>query len=177
MEMLVSISIMGILVSLFLVNYRAGSRGSELTLASQHALSDMRLVQNNSLGSVRYNGQVPQGGWGVHIDTTSGNNNKYIVFADINGNHAYDGAAESNPSYGGKTVKLPENIFITRIEYHGGLSKTWSDFVFLPPMPKTIIWDGVGTTTEADIMLRHIVTGEDKTIYSNIHGLLQVVHP
>jgi prepilin-type N-terminal cleavage/methylation domain-containing protein len=177
MEVVVSIGIMALLLSLFLVNYRVGSRGSELVLAAQNALSDMRLVQNNSLGSVRYNGQVPLGGWGVHFDTSASNNRRYIVFADIDGDHNYDGAGESNPSYGGRTIDLPENISIAGIEYHGGISKTWSDFVFLPPLPKTIIWDGAGTTTEATIILEHGVTGENKSIYSNIHGLLQIVHP
>lgn len=173
LELMVSLGIMAILIGSFVVNYRGGSRNSELGLAAQKLVSDIRMVQNSALGTTRYNGKVPIGGWGLHFDKTSGNNLAYTVFADVDGDKNYDGASESNAVYGGRRMNLPENISISELLFNAAPKNT-IDVIFLPPDPETLIWDGFSTTTNATIRIRHSVTGVTKDAYVNFFGLIEV---
>jgi prepilin-type N-terminal cleavage/methylation domain-containing protein len=173
LELMVSLGIIAILIGVFVVNYRGGSRNSELALAAQKMVSDMRLVQNSALGSTPYNGKVPAGGWGVHFNKLTGNNTVYTIFADVDGDMSYDSPSESNPAYGARTVRLPDYINISEILFNG-TPKNSIDTVFIPPDPETMIWDGFGTTTNATIRLRHSVTGVTKNIFVNFFGLIEV---
>ena len=67
-ELLVSIFIIAIMSSIFLVNYHATNKRSELGMVKQKLASDIRLAQNYSLSDKEYeSGKTPKGGWGGHF--------------------------------------------------------------------------------------------------------------
>lgn len=171
-ELLVSLAIIALLLGSFIVNYRGGSRNSELALTSQKVVSDLRSVQNSTLGSSRYNGLVPKGGWGIHFSKVSGSNTYYTIFADIDGDKSYDNPAESNPVYGGRQIDLPPDTVINELLFNT-TPKNSLDILFLPPDPETIIWDGLSTTTLATIRLRHSITTATKDVTVNFFGMIE----
>lgn len=173
LELVVSMGIIALLVGAFVTNYRGGSRNSELSLAAQKMVSDIRVAQNRALGSTPYNGKVPEGGWGVHFDKTSGNNTQYTIFADVNGNMAYDAPSESDPAYGGRTFVLPSYVSISEILFDSN-PRNSVDAVFVPPDPETEIWDGFSTTTNTTITITNSASGVSKNVYVNFFGLIEI---
>ncbi|MDD5528300.1 MAG: prepilin-type N-terminal cleavage/methylation domain-containing protein [Patescibacteria group bacterium] len=176
LEVVVSLFIITMMITLFLANYNAGTRSSDLSLGGQKVASDIRAAQNKALGSTAYNGGFPAGGWGAHFDTA--NNNRYIIFADANApaNMKYDSSPdEANPAYGGQTISLPANIVISSISTNDPSNPSPSslDITFLPPDPITRIYDGVGTSTVATITFKQTTTNKTVGVSVNALGLIQ----
>ncbi len=170
LEVLITLFIITLLTAMFLTNYRSGSRNTDLTFAAQKLVSDIRMAQNNSLGSVLYNATTTSGGWGIHFDTS--NNTKYLIFADKNNNKLYDNG-EAIDAFGGRTVALPANIIIDNID-SGGSSRTQIDVTFLPPDPVTrIYWAAFSSSTAATIRLKETTQGKTKNLNINVLGLVE----
>ncbi len=166
-ELLVSIAIMTILIGVFLVNYRGADNRTELNLSAQRMVSFIRLAQNNTLGSAEYNGQIPEGGWGVHFDLASSTNDFYI-YADLDEDMQMD-SGEYNTSYGARKITLPSGIYLA--------STTMGDLVditFLPPDPTTTIWDGFSSSTYVRIQLEE-PEGSRKRVLVNMFGLIEAL--
>jgi len=157
-EMLVSIFIIALMSGVFLVNYRAGGKGTELKNTAQKMASDIRLVQNYCLGAKDFNNAATPGGWGVVIEQ---NNNRYHIFADQNQNKTRQSAAESF-----MTINLPADVEISAMT--GGNTAT---IVFVPPDPATYI---NGTSQEIAITLRDKNTLKTLVIRVNKVGLIEV---
>jgi len=179
LEVIVTLFIITLLTSLFLTNYRAGSRNTDLTFAMQKLVSDIRTAQNNSLGSVFYNATTTLGGWGVHFDIAAGNNTAYFIFADQNNNKVYDNG-EAVETAGGQTITLPANIVIDRLIDSSGAGDSHFrlDITFLPPDPVTrIYWDGNSSSSKATIGLRETVQEQTKSLIVNKLGLIEINNP
>lgn len=149
-EMIVSISIIVLLTTLFLANYRSGQRSSELSLAAQKLASDIRLAQNYSLGAKEFNGSVPQGGWCIYINNSSNYKTLYVLGADyLAGGNKQCNVWASPSSELFKQVDLPSGITIDQIVAHKNSDSTnyyingTIDIVFIPPDPTTSIRDRV----------------------------------
>ncbi|MFA5248011.1 MAG: prepilin-type N-terminal cleavage/methylation domain-containing protein [Patescibacteria group bacterium] len=173
-ELLVSVSIIAFLMSIFITNYRGGSRQLELSLAAQKMASDIRLAQSKGLGSAEYNNSVPAGGWGVYFDR-SVNDKRYLVFADLNNNKIYD-AGEAITGYGGSTVDLPINISISDLKFNVSTTNRLN-ITFVPPDPTTNIYSSSfspATTTFGSIVLRESTDNSISTIKVNSFGLIEV---
>lgn len=168
LELIVSISIITMLIAIFLTNYSGTSRRTELIMASQKMVTDIRLAQNNTLGSVEYNNQIPLGGWGVHFDIST-NDEIYYIFADLDGNSQYD-AGEADKDYGGRLMHLPDNIYIENIDKGNVV-----DITFLPPDPEAIIYDGSPTSSDVTLTLKETKNNSTKDLYINFFGLIEVV--
>jgi type II secretory pathway pseudopilin PulG len=172
LEVIVSLAIITMLITIFLTNYNAGSRNNDLTFAAQKMISDIRLAQNNALGLAAYGGSLPPGGWGIHLSASQ--NTAYLLFADANAvpNHIYD-SGEAVTASGGRTFTLPANLIIDYLE-SGGSSRTALDITFLPPDPSTMIYYGAfSSSTNAVIRLKDTVTGKTKNVNVNILGLIE----
>jgi prepilin-type N-terminal cleavage/methylation domain-containing protein len=170
-EVLISLFIIVVMTTVFLANYKGGERSNNLFLAQQQLISDLRTSQNKGLGSTSYNGSFPAGGWGVHLSTASPNN--YIIFADVNGNDAYE-AGEADPIKGGQTVLLPPGIIINSLLTVDGVSSPASlDITSLPPDPVTRIYNGAATSSIGYITLKNTVTSRTSIIMVNALGLIQ----
>jgi len=157
MELMVSTFIITLISGIFLANYHSTNKRSELILVAQKLVSNIRLMQVNSLGAVELANEVPEGGWGVHFNQGYSN---YIIFADIDGDYIYDG----NEEY--KTISLPGNIIINSIDIGNS-----ADIVFAPPDPITYI----NTDPVTNVRIELTDGESSKTIEVNFLGLIDMV--
>jgi prepilin-type N-terminal cleavage/methylation domain-containing protein len=190
LEMLTSVFIIVMMTAFFIANYRSNNKRSDLTMTAQKLVADIHAAQNNTLGLNKYGTVVPPGGWGVHFDL-SGNPGQYILFADMNypassepgqersadsGFMRYDNG-EGDSGSGARVVTLPAGVFIDTITTGNGTT-TAGNVTFLPPDPKTNIFDEVTTATSTwmTISLRDKRENMIKTIKVNFLGLAEVIN-
>lgn len=172
-ELIVSMSIIIMLTVLFLVNYRQSNQRTDLTMTTQVMIADIHLAQANALGLIKYNSSIPSGGWGLFCSSREGDNNRYVIFADINDNHQYD-EGEADPNLGGKIVMLPKNIFIDSFYMENSSSSDLS-ISFIPPDPITVIFDGANEKKKVQIILKESVNNTTKNIVVYFTGLVDIV--
>lgn len=160
-ELLVSIFIITIMSGFFMVNYHSTNKRSEIGIVKQKVASNIRLAQNNSLGSKTYDGiNTPGGGWGVHFNLADPTH--YIIFADKNapnGNQAYDSGEAI------ETKTLPAGITINSLS-----PANIVDIVFFPPDPVTYI-NGLNNAN-ALITLKENINNSTAQISVNFFGLI-----
>ena len=165
-ELLVSISIIVTMTTLFLVNYHSTNERTALILAAQKLVSDIRVAQNKSLGSSEYGADnIPTGGWGIHVEEGGLN---YTIFADDDGDYAFD-VGEDNISYGAEFLKFPPNVSIAKTIINT-VEVASLDIVFLPPNPVTYI-NGIGSAS-AEIILVENASLSTSTKEINYFGLI-----
>lgn len=158
-ELITSIAIIGIVSAVFIVNYRSSEGKSKIKMITQKAASDIRLAQSYSLGSNEFNGSFPTGGWGVHFDISAPNS--YIIFADQDGDRAYD----ANEKF--KEVFLLGVVRLDSLSIAGNLA----DIVFLPPAPITYINGAENSEVKIYFIDKNNVK---KSIQINFLGLIDV---
>ena len=177
-ELIVSIGIIAMVTGIFLANYSSANRRTDLTMTSQKMVTDIHMAQNYALGLARYglsgSTNVPIGGWGIHFDLQNYGNNKYIIFADDNGNTVYDEGSENVLANGAQVTTLPNNITISAINMLGNSSNK-ADITFVPPDPLTIITGSLATSSLVDIVLKDTKTNAIKTVRINFLGLAEVM--
>lgn len=161
-EMLVSISIIGIMSGLLLANYHDSNKRFELVNTAQIVAGNVRLAQNFTLGLKEFGALTPVGGWGVHFDKDA---NSYAIFADIDGNNVYDVSEKYD-----KNTDLPIGVAIESISV-GGTGGASADIVFLPPDPVTYINES--SSTDMIITLKD-TNNTVKSVFVNYLGLIEV---
>jgi prepilin-type N-terminal cleavage/methylation domain-containing protein len=167
-ELITSVALIGIISAIFIANYRTGIKRTDLVMTTQTAVADIRLAQANALGLIKYEDEVPAGGWGVFFSTAA--SSSYVIFADKNNNGRFD-SGENTEASGGRTVSLPGNIRIDQVSLGGQ-----ANIIFLPPDPTTnISIDGGATTTAVTILMKELNDGTIKTIRVNFLGLAEVI--
>ncbi len=172
-ELIVSMSIITLLTALFLANYHSVNRRTDLTMAAQVLVTDIRMAQANALGLMKYDGLVPAGGWGVAFDADQTGNTQYSIFADENDNQNID-SGEAAANLGGRVVDLPPNIEIDRI-YVNTNGEQSACVTFLPPDPITRISGSSATGTIMEIRLHEKLNDTTKTVRVNFLGLIEVI--
>jgi len=163
LEMMVSISIIALITAIFLVNYHSTNQVTSFANALQKLSSDIRVAQNNSLGSKDFNGTVPRGGWGAHFNMAS--SSQYIIFADINGNGQYDAGEEY------QITNFAQNVGISSTSPAGPLL----DITFRPPDPTTL-FNGTSTISNAAVNIKDTVNNLSKTVEVNFLGMIDLVN-
>ncbi len=188
-EMITSISLIVMITATFMANYRSNNKRTDLIMTAQSLVADIHAAQNNTLGLVKYGTAVPAGGWGVHFSMNTPR--QYIIFADLDrpdsnepgqiwaadpGYMLYDPTTEGDTSKGARVITLPQGIEITSIEVFGAsVDANMVNITFLPPDPKTNIYNGFSKATSVRITLRDLRSGTVKTIRVNFLGLVEVV--
>lgn len=178
-ELLVSIGIIAVVTSAFLISYNQYKKSANLNMATQEIVSNIRRVQNYALASKEdASGSIPDGGWGIYFDVA--NNDELIVFADTNSNGVYNLGEEY------ESIILPKEIIVKKNKYPniGGIfNKTCekTSLVYKPPTPKITIKGKdcavpAGTNANPDLSYVEIqnTKGEIKTIKFNNFGLIDV---
>jgi len=164
-ELIVSVSIIALVSSIFLANFhKYGSKGN-VDMSAQKIASDIRMIQSYAFGLKEFNGSRPEGGWGIYFNKA--NNDEYIVFADDNDGHDYDVLEEY------RTIKT-NNTQISNLKVNG-TNKNWISVIAEPPNPTIWICDNTpdcSTTTNAEIILES--SDEQKTIEINCFGLIDI---
>lgn len=175
-ELIVSISIIALLSALFLANYRSTSRRTDLVMAAQTLVTDIRFAQANALGLIKYDDEVPAGGWGIYAsaaNVAANGNTGYTLFADENDDQIMN-TGEAAANLGGKRIDLPPNIVIDRLTL-GTSEVSAANITFLPPDPITRLRGSAGTSTVLEIRLREKVNDTTKTVRVNFLGLVEVI--
>lgn len=192
-EMLISLSIFAVITVMAVANFRAGAQGDELRVSARLVASTVRRAQTQAIagssvffcrggsdeGKVCATGDdldcggggtcvrdIPKA-WGVRISALEGENRAVTVFADTNGNGAYDEgeAVRSEAISPGPFVSVvsvePDDVGVL-------------DIVFTPPKPKTT-FNGSTAIGVATIELRHRHTDAAQFVTVNrISGLVTV---
>lgn len=83
-ELLVSTTILIVIFSFVLANFRAGQYGGELDVITRQIIDGVSTVRIMTLGGqVTPAGIFPAGGYGVSFDTNTNNRNRFVLFADL----------------------------------------------------------------------------------------------
>jgi len=188
LEMITSMSLIVIITTIFIANYRSSNRRTDLVMTAQKLVADIHMAQNNALGLVKYNGEVPAGGWGIHFDKTEPKH--YIMFADLNkpasddlwdtrvaeiGYMRFDDG-EGEVASGARVIDLPTGVEIVSLEIiNADDAFNIANVTFLPPDPKTNIFNEIATSTFLQIGLRDAREGKVKTVRVNFLGLVEVI--
>lgn len=185
-ELIVSISIIAMVTTIFVINYQGSTKRTDLIMTAQMVVADIHRAQNNALGLVKYGGEVPAGGWGVHFDIN--NPTKYYIFADLEapneiGNLIFSESTEGDVNKGARMIELPSNIEIAALRHNlaDTNSLPFMNIVFLPPDPRTDIYYDVlepATSTDMFVFLRDKNDPDEdnyKVIQANILGLVEVL--
>ncbi len=162
-ELLVAIAIIGIIAAIVLPSYNKARNSKELLLAREQIAGDIRMAQNYSYNVLKFNdGSFPAGGYGIDFSLSRGT---YIIFADINSNQNYDGAAEVF-----QEISFPGNVEMSLLEGDGN-PVNFADVVFKPPYGNVSIKSsGIGYA-ELEIKIKNS-DGETKTITVNDSRLI-----
>ena len=173
-ELLVSIGIIVLISGLFLASYRTANKQAELTRSVSDLSSSYRKALNQTLGLTEFDGTVPEGGWGVHIDLNY-DTTKYYVFADRDNNGQFDDG-EVNQEAGGEIMNTPRNIDIDSIVING-TNVSYLDVIYIPPYPTIILYspDITGEITEAEITMLNSETGNTRAVEVNFLGLVDML--
>jgi prepilin-type N-terminal cleavage/methylation domain-containing protein len=171
-EMLVSLSIIGLLAGTFLVNYHSYGQTGNLNLAAHKLASDIRQVQNLTLGLKDFNGTSPLGGWGINIQKGG---SSYLIFADKDSSRTY---TDSTELY--RQINLPSDIKIENIRGvdSSGISYATANtlnIIFEPPDPVTHLnADSLTNCRKVKIILKLNSQNKTSTTTINLLGLIDV---
>lgn len=183
-EMLVSLSIFGIITGFVMANFRVGSQSDELRASSLIVAGVIRRAQTAALtgelvrfcrdeagsdgvvcttdedcsGGTCIN-DVPRGGYGIRLETAEANKRFLVSFADTNSNGAFDDGEQ----YRRDTVSA--NIFVS-VDSLSPADEGVLDIVFVPPRP-TIKFNNSTGEPLATIVLKHRSTSRTKTVTVN----------
>ena len=102
-DLMISIGIFGVITTMVMVNYRAGTRNDTVRQSASISASILKRAQTMTLTGALTAGAFPQGGYGVRFDEVD--NNTMILFADIDGNFAYTLATDTVI----ESINLPGN--------------------------------------------------------------------
>ncbi len=131
-EMLVSISIIALISTVFLSYSRSQESVNFLNRFSQKLMNDLKEARNNALNmkdlTDPFTNKFIYCGWGVHFDK---NNNEYFLFKD----KCLSGKNEGNNQYGSEDIKFSS----FKIGQGVSLETNINDLVFLPPQPKVCV--------------------------------------
>ena len=178
-EITIVVTIIALLGTIFIANYRGGERQFALKRSAHKLSQDMRAVQEMAMSSqttpLEFGPETfPKGGYGIHFKK---DRSFYIVFADCNGNGEADetGAAltcedatELNPFPETiETIFLEENINVFDLSPISGGNTL--EITFFPPDPIVTINPSANS---ASIILSF--DGQTKTVSINSVGLIDI---
>jgi prepilin-type N-terminal cleavage/methylation domain-containing protein len=159
-EMLVSISVIVLISTLILFSYHRLREDFSLRRAAQNIVFSFRDVQTSAIAVKKFQPTGTFPGYGIHFDMV--NNNKYIIFADVNNNKIYD---PGNGCYDAPTECDEEFILEKPIKIKDLCGNEKSDpsnaqcalssldIVFLRPDPKIFLTANLGSQSFNDVKI------------------------
>jgi Tfp pilus assembly protein FimT len=161
-ELVAVAAIIVLMLGIIFTNWRSGSKDLLLSRAAHKLAQDIRRAGEMAMSAKEFQGQVPQGGYGIYL--TTANSGSYILYADSNGNEKYD-ASDGKV----ETIYFENDVFIKVI------SQDNLSINFKPPIPKIEIKGTSSELTEAEITLS-LQSNPNKTkkVIVNTAGLIEV---
>lgn len=184
-EMLISLSIFAVVTAFVTANFRAGRQSDEIRMSTQLLATSIRRAQTMAISGqtspycqggtndkkVCLTGtdaecgggtcirDIPRG-YGIRLTTVAPDNRKAILFADIDGDRAYDvGEALRQDN-------VTPGVFVG-VSALNPVSSNALDIVFEPPKPK--VWfNNSAAAPIATVTLSHATTGRTKNVTINL---------
>lgn len=144
LELLVSVSIIGLTMTIGIVNYRSHERSSGLSSVVSEFRSVARQAQMRVLNGELSNGSKPVGGYGLLINST-----EYYLIA----NHDDNTNCNSGNEIIIEKIVLSNNVLIDQ-------SNTCVIFTF----PETVTYINGSASGQLDILFTQSGSGESKTV-------------
>jgi prepilin-type N-terminal cleavage/methylation domain-containing protein len=165
-EMVATISIMMLISSLILANYRSGEKSIKLSSAANQLASRVRLAENYAINLKEdQSGTVPAGGWGVYVQQGTG---AYFLFKDSDGSGDCANNCNSASPERSQSFVLPNNITVTAINPNNAGR---GNIAFNPPDPNVLV-NGLNDT-DIEITIRSSENNNTKKIKVNSYGLVE----
>ena len=159
-ELIVVISIIGLMSVAILANYRNAEKKYLVGQTAQKLASDIRKAQNMAMSGVDISG-TNRYGYGIYVRQAD---NYYIIYADVNGNSSHQPVDLTI-----ETIYFPEGIEVDSILP----ISSRVDIYFESPDPVTYINYPTPAGTAA-ITLKYKDTSFTKTVTATGAGLVQV---
>jgi prepilin-type N-terminal cleavage/methylation domain-containing protein len=153
-ELVVSASIIAIISTLVIANFRGANQRSSLENEAERLSSVIRQAQINALVGMTVDGVRPIGGFGVHLIACA-TDCHYSLFADTSGDYLYNTSEEIQ-----NLGMLDDNVYIKT------LPNSPLDIDFTPPKGVAYI-NGADTTDEVRVTLGFANTDYEKTLVIN----------
>ncbi|MFH0951239.1 MAG: hypothetical protein V1765_02075 [bacterium] len=177
MEIMVSISIIIVVLSLTVVNYKGANKRTEIIIWADKLVSDIRLMENNALAVKTFNDDSTRNLWGIYFNTSNAETTgHYVLYNDENGNQIFD----SGETY--RDIILPNHIIVEKVEGEYAANTfepiTECSVALIPPDPaiKIINHDNFNRSySQIIITLLDTINGSTKTVTINFFGLVEVV--
>jgi len=179
-ELMVTISLVVLLLTLSSLSYRNANKRTELVLTAHQVGAMGRLAESYAASAKEFDTTtVGQNIWGLYFDKSNAvSAKKIIMFVDKNINSRYDLGEEV------KTLDLPRQIAVSLIlkpnpsSPADWISAEQAVVLFTPPDPKTKLWCNIGNTWISTDILRVVLKDDAnqsvKDIRFNFFGLIDV---
>jgi prepilin-type N-terminal cleavage/methylation domain-containing protein len=159
-ELLAVISIMVLLTSITLPNYKSGDQNLSLERAAHKLSQDLRRAQGMAVSVSRFSEEDPMG-YGVYFNLNQ--LESYVIFADLNGDKLYSGPQEK-----AEEIEIEGKVEIISLSPISGTSLT---ICFVPPVPGVFFND----FNEDSLASIEISVGElNKEVFINKIGLIYI---
>jgi len=165
-ESLVVIVIIVILSLIILPSYNSMRQQLAFQRSASKLAQDIRKVQEMAMSAQEFDGNVPEGGYGIRLSKTPSSNKYYILFADTDNNKKYDPG----------TDKIKEIYFEQGIKIKD-LSEQHINIIFKPPDPEVYLLDNDAEELGSEVIIVICLTDDEsktKTIKINKAGLIYV---
>lgn len=154
-EILISLSIIIILSTLFLTNYKIGDKNSNLINFQTTLFNDLEKIKWKALNLENYNDQLPDY-WGLHLNKAS---SSYDIFVDF---------GDSDETV--KTQSIPSNLLISDINLSDEILVLFSTSTGFPIFYDVI--NSVFVSGDLILELKDFDFDFGKRIIINSHGLV-----
>ena len=176
-ELVISIFIITIFSLIVIVNFPSILRSFAISRATYKLAQDLRKAQDLGLSGVLVNDisgnpiPPPKGGYGIYVNSLTGNNKKYTLYADT-----YPASAPFDYAYDEGEDSIVENINIEQgVSIKSVGNESSASINFTPPNPLTTISSLQNGDTGINIVL---VSDSDpaltRTVYVNKAGLIEI---
>ena len=162
-ELMVVVSIIGLLSVVVFANYRAGEKQFALQRSAHKLAQDIRRAQNMAMSAKEFQGQVPSR-YGIEFGK---DRDYYILFADLNDNGKYE---PGSPDIEVEKITFEKGVRIQELFTPASETTVW--VAFKPPDPLTTIRD----PGERSILRIQLINVNNQTEIINVNkaGLIEI---
>src|SRR4030042_2002670 len=126
-EITVVVSIIVLLGTIFIINYRGGEKQFALQRSAHKLSQSLRGAQEMAMSAQIFEGSFPAGGYGISLQK---DNEFYILFADLDGDGIYDDFPNPEKI---EEISLENGIYISQLLPSSDNSLA---ITFFPPAPE-----------------------------------------
>ena len=124
-EMLVALSVMGMVLGITAVAVYGSRQNTELIIATEQVADLLYRIRVDSLAGKKFNGAYPAGGYGVALPCGAASSTM-CIFADTNNNTQYDETELVRQVVLADMESVSDRVFIGALEYINTQGQTTS---------------------------------------------------